>query len=119
MPGRSRGGFSILEPVVALAILGLAGGGWIALLAETRAAGASVDRVERQTRSAATLLAGLAREPRRSLVARAGRRRIGPHEVRISHRDGVLFSIAIVDPSSQAVLLETVVYRPRESDDAR
>src|SRR5688572_26244694 len=115
----SRRGFSLLEPMIALAILGLAGAGWVTLLAQTRATSAAVDRVERETRAAATLLAGLAREPRRALVARSGRRRVGQFEVRVSQREHDLIAIDIVRPASGAVVLATVVYRPSGDDDGR
>ena len=116
---RPRAGFSLLDPLAAITLLGIAGTAFVALLAQTRATMASVHGVELRTREAAALLASVAREPRSTLAEKVGRRRVGAHELRVSLWSASLFSVEVADPSTGMVTVGTFVYRPAEVADAQ
>ncbi len=115
MRRRSRHGFSLVEPVIALTVLGLAGAGWMGLLTQSRASSAAVNRVEREHRGAATVMAGLARESREEIVRQAGLRTVGEYDVLVAQREDVLFDVKIALSETGALLLQTTLYRRREA----
>ncbi len=114
-----RRAFTLLELLVALALLGIAGTSLVSAVAQTRATMHAVHEAELRTRRATVVLAGLAREPRASLAQKTGRRHVRGHEVRISRIARDLFTIAVVDTATRTVLLETTVYRPEDRVGAR
>jgi prepilin-type N-terminal cleavage/methylation domain-containing protein len=117
--GRRRRGYSLLELLVAMTLLGTAGGAWIALLAQTRATMHATQAAELRVRAASALLAGVARESRTALMEKAGRRRIGALELRISLASATLVAIDVADPATGSVIVGTLVHRPPEVANAR
>jgi hypothetical protein len=117
--GKRRGGFSLLDPLAAIAMLGIAGSAMVLHLAETRAAMERVRTVEVRTDEAAAILARVAREPRALLMQQVGRRRLGAHELRISFVTPSLASIEVVEPGTGAITARTIVFRPAEDPNGR
>jgi len=106
----SRRGFALLEVLVALAILGIAG---LALVEVASQSLVTLDRAreveqrvadEDRLLSAYTLLSG------RDLGARVGWRRVGRYDVRVDRLDFSLFKVSI-GPADGGPDLETVIYR--------
>lgn len=118
-PRHPRAGFTLLELLVAIALLGVTGTALAAAVGGTRRTMEQVHDAELRTRRATTLLAGLARESRETLARRAGRRRLQGHEVRVSQVDRELFAITVLDTATREVLAATTVYRAEAGPDAR
>lgn len=111
MPRRRRGGFALIESLVALAVLGIAGLALVELSAETvrslERARAAEERIADMDRlmSAYTLL------ERRDLDRRVGSRRVGEYQVRVERLGFDLFRVGIGGPNA-APDLRTTLYRP-------
>lgn len=113
-----RRGFTLLELLVSVAVLGIAGTEMTQVLLQTRASMARTHEVEVRLRRAATLLSQLSLESGESLRRRVGRRIVQGHEVRIAQLPRELFRLTLADPTTGAVLLETIVHRPADGVDA-
>lgn len=118
MPADLRRGFSILELIVALTLLGATGTAIVAAIGQTHASMTQALAAEVRVRRASRLLNAIAREPRAPLERRAGRRRVEGYEVRVGIGAHELIGIALADTGTGAILVETVVHRPRRRSDA-
>lgn len=112
---RSSAGFSLIEVVVALAILGIAG---LALVEATaqglRTAGASYQR-ERLIADEDRLLSAYSALTRTELEARIGWHVVGRYGLTIERRGLSLFDVT-VGPQGAPPDLATVLYRPEMSE---
>jgi type II secretory pathway component PulJ len=110
---RNRGGIALLEVLIALAILAIAGIGFVELVGT----GLRVEhdsRIREQTVATEDrLLAALTLLKRGELDQRLGRRQIGEFIVDIQRPERTLYRIAVLQAQSPQVDdLVTVVYRP-------
>jgi Tfp pilus assembly protein PilV len=114
-----RRGISIVEVLVALTLIGVTGGAYLALIAETSAHLASAARREERVHQAVRVLEALELAPRDTLLNLAGRRFHRGHLVTVSATASGLFSIRVADAESQAELAATHVFRAVEEPHAR
>lgn len=111
MPNSHRRGLSLIEVIVAMALLGLVGLAWLTLAAQSVA---SLDRAharERRLLAASTLLMRVSALPRAELESLAGRRRIGDFTLRVSASSVQRFELAVLDSLGAHMLLRTHVLR--------
>jgi prepilin-type N-terminal cleavage/methylation domain-containing protein len=111
----SRRGVALLEVLVALAILGIAGLALVEVASQSLVALDRAREVEQRVADEDRLLAAYALLNRRDLGARIGWRRVGPYDVRVDRLDFSLFRVAI-GPADAGPDLVTVIYRPGPTD---
>ena len=107
-----RSGAALLEVMVALAILAVAGVTAVAATGESVRAAARVRESEREIREASAFLEAVALWPREDLDRRLGDRAQGRWRLRISRPSPTVYEIALADSAGSDVLLETALYRP-------
>ena len=115
---RKRAGATLLEVVVALVILAVAGVGLLSLSGETADALDTMLRRERMTRSAAAQLEGLALRSRLEMINTVGTHRVAAVDVNVSQLSSTLFEVAVTDTTNGAVVLRTTLYRPEAPSDS-
>ncbi len=107
-----RRGAVLLEAVVSLAILSLAGGTVLTLLGEGLGWSRRITAEARQLESASRVLTAMTLLTRRELDLRLGVREVGDLVVTVGRPERSLYRIAVSDPAAPAVdLLVTVVHR--------
>lgn len=112
MPRDNRG-MTLLEILVALAVVATAGVSLVAALGATARAQRSAELAERTTAEASRVLAAVSLLSRADLDRRLGLRAIGRFEVGVQRPEPALYRIAIAERETPAVeLLVTVVHRP-------
>jgi type II secretory pathway pseudopilin PulG len=109
---RRRRGASLLEVLVGLAMLAIAGASMLALLAQTIDAVRRQQRHDAEIRAASERLDAVAVWTRAQLEARVGTTPLGPWTLRVAIVTGGLYHVALADPTTEATLLETSLYRP-------
>ena len=107
---RMRRGALLLEVVVGITVLAIAGVGWVTLLAQTRASIAEVRQREALTREASDLLQRYRIFGANELDARVGVRREGTLAIEVTSIAPHLYGLAALDSSGRKVLLTTTVY---------
>ena len=107
-----RCGAALLEIVAALAILGLAGMGFVALIAQELDGLRALRQREATTRRAANLLSRITTWTPRELDARVGVSRFGDFRVEIELIDPSLYTVVVTDGTGSSTLLETSLYAP-------
>lgn len=117
--GALRGGMALLEILIAVTMLVVAGTGWIALALQTSQSFTAAAGQEERVRAAAVLLSRYTRLPAAEIVAAAGRRRVGTFELQVSILRSGLFDLTIAEPGTGRTILRTTIYRiPTDGDDA-
>ena len=111
----SRRGFALLEVLVALAVLSIAGLAFVELAGQSLRTLDRAREVERRVVDEDRLLAAYTLLNRRDLGARLGARRVGPYDVRVERLGFSLFRVA-VGPAGAPADLVTVLYRPEWGD---
>jgi hypothetical protein len=111
-----RRGIALLDVVVALTVLGLAGVALIVLLGQTTHSMRRVRDVERETRLASDELNQLVRLGRADLVAMTGRSTDRGWWIDVTRTGQNLFDVAISAADTTAPLLRTTLYRPDTND---
>lgn len=111
--GRGERGVALLEVLVAVAMLGVAGIGLLELVgAGTRAVAAARVR-ERELADQERLLAAYTLLARADLDRRLGRREVGPYFADVQRPERTLYRIALVRKTAPDIEdVVTVVYRP-------
>lgn len=110
--GRCRPGIAMLEVVVGLSLLTVAGAALLALLSQT------MDAVERRyqheaaTRAASWRMDAIALWSRSQLDARVGSTPLGAWTLRITPLGPTLYRVGLADTATGAAVLETSLYRP-------
>ena len=104
-------GFSLLEVVVALAILAISGMAWTTLTSQTLFAVAAAHAREDRVEAASALLGRIESRPTAELMAMVGRRRIGRFTVAISLASNDVLAIEVFDSSGSERVLATRIYR--------
>ena len=107
---RVRRGTILVEVVVGLTILAIAGIGWITLLAQTRAGIADMRVREARTRAAGDLLQRYRFFSEREYDARLGTMRAGNLAISVAPIVPHLYSLVVLDSNARAVILTTTVY---------
>lgn len=107
----ARGGFALIEAIVALAILALAGLAFLGLSSQTTATLDTALAREDELQRAAQVLHRYALLPVEELQSHAGRRMRGEFEVRVSLLSPSLYEISLVARDSRVLVLETALYR--------
>ncbi|HET7024571.1 MAG TPA: hypothetical protein VFI39_05145 [Gemmatimonadales bacterium] len=112
MPSRDRG-VALLEALIALAILGIAGVSLVGLLVDVNRGEWSFEARELRSERADQLLTHLSLEDKRGLDIRLGRRAVGEFVTDVERPEPGLYRVAVADSAApDAPLLVTVVYRP-------
>lgn len=115
----NRQGLTLVEVLVAIAVLGATGTVALSTLGATRDALRTALSAEVRTRRASQLLAVLALESNAGLARREGRRLHGQNVVEVVRLKFSCWKIAVIDDRLREVLVETVVCRGEETADAR
>ena len=110
---RSPRGSALIEALVALMLLAIAGTGLVTLLGQTAHSMQSTRETERTTRRASAELDRLALLDRTSLAASVGRQALRGWTLDITQRTVDLFDVRIAESDTSAPLLRTTIYRPR------
>jgi prepilin-type N-terminal cleavage/methylation domain-containing protein len=111
MPGAERG-VALLEVLAAVAILGVAATGFIALVAAGMQATVAAQHRERDLADEERLLAAYTLLARKDLDRRLGSRAVGSYIMNVQRPERTLYRIAIaLERSPQVEDLVTVVYR--------
>jgi hypothetical protein len=119
-PRSRRQGIALVEVLVALALLGVLGGAWVALAHERARARAQLEAREEEQRAAAILLMGLEAKSRGELEALLARDLYrGGVAARVTSRDRRLFEVQVRDTLSGASILRTAIYRAADDRHAR
>jgi Tfp pilus assembly protein PilV len=114
---RARGGSALIEVLVALVLLAVAGVAMITLLGQTSRTMRSTSDTERETRAASGVLDRFAAMDRAALVASIGRRDVAGFRAEVAQAAPDLFEIAVAASDTSSVLLRTIFYRPDSTDD--
>lgn len=111
--GRGERGVALLEVLAAVAILGVAGIGFVELVAAgTRAVSGARVR-ERELADEERLLAAYTLLARADLDRRLGRREVGPYFADVQRPERTLYRIALIRRTAPDIEdLVTVVHRP-------
>jgi Tfp pilus assembly protein PilV len=112
----ARRGAAMIEAVIAVVMLAVAGTGLITLLGQTRHSMRTLRESERATRDASVELDRLVLLDRTDLVAREGRSSSEGWSIRVTQIDAALFDVSIAPSDTSATLLNTTVYRPDTSN---
>jgi prepilin-type N-terminal cleavage/methylation domain-containing protein len=108
--GRTRRGVSLLEVVVALAVLGLAAASWVGLAVQSMHTVAIYHARELVVRGAARELAGVTLWSGEQFRQRIGQWRDGPFLLTVTELAPSVYGVVVADSSSAAPLLRTAFY---------
>ena len=109
--GSARPGVVLLETLVALAILGVAGASLAALAVGATDAVRRAHRLDDDVRRASAFLDVVALWPREDLDRRLGTRPQGEWLLDVRHVAPALYTVAIADSGDARPLLRTALYR--------
>lgn len=108
----SRTGMVMLEVILGVAILGMAGVGLVTLLTQTLHTVRQGRAAERRTASAVQLLDRATLWSESELASRRGRSRIGDWNLDVAAPQTQLYTLVVLDTLTGAPVLRTTVYRP-------
>lgn len=108
----TRTGMVMLEVMLGVAILGMAGVALVTLLTQTVHTVRRGRSVERQTASAARLLDRATLWSDTELASSLGRQRIGDLNLEVGTIQSHLYTLIVLDTLTDAPVLHTAVYRP-------
>ncbi len=101
----------LLEVIVALAILGVAGAAAVTMSAESARAVARARATDSETRAASALLDAVALWSRDDLDRHIGDRRQGPWRMRVERPLTTVYLVTLADSSGAATILQTALFR--------
>jgi type II secretory pathway pseudopilin PulG len=107
-----RSGMVMLEVILGVAILGMAGVALVTLLTQTLHTVRQGRASERRTESAARLLSRATLWNDAELASRLGKSRIGDWSLEVARTQPGLYTLAVLDTLAGAPVLRTSVYRP-------
>lgn len=113
---RTRAGVVLLEVIVALTILSVAGAALAVLASESAAAVRRAREASLETQRASAFLDAVALWPRADLDRHLGDRVEGPWRLRIDRPLPTLYTVTLADSGTRAVLLRTALFRPEAPD---
>ena len=102
----------MLEVMLGVAILGMAGVALITLLTQTVHTVRQGRAAERRTESATQLLDRATLWSGNDLASRLGRSRVGDWNLEVATPQTQLYTLVVLDTLSGATVLRTTVYRP-------
>ena len=102
----------MLEVILGVAILGMAGVGLVTLLSQTLHTVRLARGAEERTESAARLLDRASVWSENALVGRLGRSRAGTWTLEFTTTRARVYSLAVLDTLTGATVLRTTLYRP-------
>lgn len=111
MTGHPRRGMTLLEVLVALAILGTAGLATVTLATESWRAVRAAREADRSFREASAFFDAVALWPREDLDRHLGDRAQGPWRMRVDRPLPTLYVVTLADSSGRDTLLVTSLYR--------
>jgi prepilin-type N-terminal cleavage/methylation domain-containing protein len=109
----ARRGTTLIEILVALAILSLAGSALASLARQTMQSARRAWDQDAELRRASALFDAVALWTREDLDRHLGARRQGPWVMLIARDDESVYSIVLSDSTGRRELLRTALYRPR------
>lgn len=109
---RRQPGMTLLEVLIALAILGTAAIGVVALGSQSWHAVRTAREADQSMRDASAFLDAVTLWPREDLDQRLGERVQRPWRLRIDRPMPTLYVVTLVDSSGKDTLLATVLFRP-------
>ena len=110
MPRRNRRGSSLLEVVIALAVLGVAGIALLRLIDQAAHAVVQAERADDAVARASSFLDAVTLWSRGDLDRHLGVRVQGSWRMQLL-RDGDLYRVAILDSASRRAIVVTTLYR--------
>jgi hypothetical protein len=117
--GRRRTGVALLEAMIALVIITIAGTTMIALTSASGQAVAHARTADRELRAASAYLDVVALWPRDDLDRHLGDRQQGPWRMRIDRPTPTIYVVTMLDSTGQRSLLRTALYRAELADAPR
>lgn len=108
----SDAGGTLLEVVVALTILVVAGTASVSLVAQATRAVESARAEDRDLRAASEFLGAVSLWPKKDLDRRLGSHRQGPWSLRIHRPEPAVYAVTLSDTLTSELLLETAFFRP-------
>jgi prepilin-type N-terminal cleavage/methylation domain-containing protein len=115
MSRRIERGVALLEVVIALAILGIAGLSAVGALLQASDQIEHIAAVERRIEDQSRLLSAIGLLTRDDLLRQLGRRTAGQYTVRTQRLSDALFQVTVADGPDMTPTLATVFYRPGET----
>ena len=112
MTARTRSGMTLLEVLIAVAILGSVGIATIGLATESWRAVRTAREADEALREASAFFDAVALWPREDLDRHLGDRAQGPWRMRIDRPTPTLYVVTLADSSTGRTLLETSLFRP-------
>jgi Tfp pilus assembly protein PilV len=113
LASQPRRGSALIEVLIALVLLAIAGTGLVTLLGQTGHSMRSTLEAERTTRRAAAELDRLSLLDGHELLALVGQRQSHGWAIDITASAPGLFDVRIAESDTSAALLQTTLYRPR------
>lgn len=107
----ARPGVVLLEAIVAMTILAIAGGAVVALATDSARAVERAREADAATASASAFLDAIALWPREDLDRHLGARDEGGWQMIIDRPTPTLYAVTLADSAGKRVLLHTVLYR--------
>lgn len=116
---RRRSGAALLEALVALTILAVAGAAIVAFATDASRAVVLAREADAELRRANALLEAAALWPREDLDRHLGDRAQGPFRMEIQRPFPSLYTVLLTDSTRRRQLLRTAIYRPEHQQEAR
>lgn len=112
MTGHARSGMTLLEVLIALAIIGAAGLATMTLATQSWRAVHAAREAARSYRAASAFFEAVALWPRDDLDRHLGVRTQGPWRMRVERPVATLYVVTLADSSGTDTLLITSLHRP-------
>jgi type II secretory pathway pseudopilin PulG len=116
MRHKPRAGVVLLEAIVALTILTVAGLATVAIVRQGIDSVRRAENAEAEVRRASAFMDAVALWPRVDLDRHLGDRAEGPWRLVIDHPAPTLYLVALTDSLSRRELVRTALYRPEPRD---
>jgi type II secretory pathway pseudopilin PulG len=117
--GNPRRGVALLEVMVGLTLLAIAGVGLLVVLAQATDSVHEIDRRDAEARAASALLDGVSLWTRDQLDARIGSTRLADWTLHVAPLTPTIYRMALADTMTGALVLETSMYRPDSANATR
>jgi type II secretory pathway pseudopilin PulG len=114
-----RRGAILLETMVALVVLSVAGASAVAMVAQSADAVRRAQAADAEVAAASAFLHAVALWPREDLDRRLGDRAQGDWRLRILRPTPTLYEVALTDSTGRRVILQTALYRPAPPAEGR
>jgi hypothetical protein len=116
---RERAGYILLEPLIALVVVVVAGLTALSAVAELRNTSLAYERRERETATASAFLDAVSLWPSTELNRRLGEHAQGPFLLTIARPHELVYTVNLSERLTRKQLLWTALYRAREATNAQ